>query len=205
MERKIHQFAASDKSHPASSEILLLLAKLGGQLKLAGYVPELIWRDLASVSLYSLYKTCELGQLQICGIWIDFYSNFGKIGSLRRVFNEKPDRDVYACTTIVFAYVCIGDLSSTRGLFEEMLERNTATWNTMIDGYARMRNVDFEELTTMITCYSQHQKFREALAIFNEMTSNGIHLDEVTLATVILACAHLGALDLGKEIHLYIL
>ena len=47
MERKIHQFAASDKSHPTSSEIYLLLAKLGGQLKLAGYVPKLIWRDLA--------------------------------------------------------------------------------------------------------------------------------------------------------------
>ena len=47
MERKIHQFVASDKSHPASSEIYLLLAELGGQLKLAGYVPELIWRDLA--------------------------------------------------------------------------------------------------------------------------------------------------------------
>ncbi|KAK7819169.1 putative pentatricopeptide repeat-containing protein [Quercus suber] len=45
MERKIHQFAASDKSHPASSEIYLLLAELGGQLKLAGYTkitPELL-------------------------------------------------------------------------------------------------------------------------------------------------------------------
>uniref|UniRef100_A0A7N2MS15 Pentatricopeptide repeat-containing protein n=1 Tax=Quercus lobata TaxID=97700 RepID=A0A7N2MS15_QUELO len=99
-----------------------------------------------------------------------------------------------------------------------MPERNTATWNTMIDGYARMGNFDSAELlfnqmsvrdiiswTTMITCYSQHQKFREALPIFNEMTSNGIHPEEVTMATLISACAHLGALDLGKEIHLYIL
>ena len=46
MERKIHQFAASDKSHPASNEIYLLLAELDGKLKLAGYVPELIWGDL---------------------------------------------------------------------------------------------------------------------------------------------------------------
>ena len=129
-----------------------------------------------------------------------------------------PDRDVYAWTTIVFTYVHTEDLSSARGLFKEMPERNTATWNTMIDGYARMGNFDSVELlfnqmsvrdiiswTTMITCYSHHHKFREALAIFNEMTSNGIHPDEVTMATVISACAHLGALDLGKEIHLYIL
>ena len=149
---------------------------------------------------------------------IDFYSNFGKIGRSRRVFDEMPDRDVYAWTTIVSAYVRTGDLSSARELFEVMPERNTATWNTMIDGYAKMGNFDSAELlfnqmsvrdiiswTTMITCYSHHQKFREALAIFNEMTSNGIHPDEVTMATVISACAHLGALDLGKEIHLYIL
>uniref|UniRef100_A0A7N2RB25 Pentatricopeptide repeat-containing protein n=1 Tax=Quercus lobata TaxID=97700 RepID=A0A7N2RB25_QUELO len=147
---------------------------------------------------------------------IDFYSNFGKIGRSRRVFDEMPDRDVYAWTTIVSAYVRTGDLSSASGLFEEMPERNTATWNTMIDGYARMGNFDSTELlfnqmsvrdiiswTTMITCNSQHQKFREALAIFNEMTSNGIHPNEVTMATVISACAHLGALDLGKEIHLH--
>ncbi|XVF32420.1 hypothetical protein REPUB_Repub17cG0080900 [Reevesia pubescens] len=41
MENEIHQFAASDKSHLASDEIYLLLAKLDVQLKLAGYVPEL--------------------------------------------------------------------------------------------------------------------------------------------------------------------
>ena len=35
--------------------------------------------------------------------------------------------------------------------------------------------------------------------------SDGIHPDEVTMAAFISACAHLGALDLGREIHLYIL
>ncbi|KAK7840932.1 pentatricopeptide repeat-containing protein [Quercus suber] len=123
-----------------------------------------------SYTFSSLIKACAslsalgFGEAVHCHIWrngfdshvfvqtalIDFYSNFGKIGRSRRVFDEMPDRDpdrdVYACTTIVFAYVCIGDLSSTRGLFEKMPERNTATWNTMIDGYARMRNVDSEEL-----------------------------------------------------------
>ncbi|CBI20254.3 unnamed protein product, partial [Vitis vinifera] len=41
MDRKIHQFAASDKSHLASDEIYTLLVELDGQLKLSGYVPEL--------------------------------------------------------------------------------------------------------------------------------------------------------------------
>jgi hypothetical protein len=41
MESQVHQFAASDKSHAASDEIYSLLAELDGQMKLAGYVPEL--------------------------------------------------------------------------------------------------------------------------------------------------------------------
>ncbi|KAK1560055.1 hypothetical protein Q3G72_021611 [Acer saccharum] len=41
MERKIYQFVASDQSHPASEEIYLLLAELDGQMKLAGYRPQL--------------------------------------------------------------------------------------------------------------------------------------------------------------------
>ncbi|KAI7987850.1 Pentatricopeptide repeat-containing protein [Camellia lanceoleosa] len=57
----------------------------------------------------------------------------------------------------------------------------------------------------MINCYSQSKQYIEALAIFNEMKSHGISPDEVTMATVISACAHIGALDLGKEIHLYVM
>ncbi|KAL3604583.1 hypothetical protein D5086_005442 [Populus alba] len=41
MESQVHQFAASDKTHAASDEIYSLLAELDGQMKLAGYVPEL--------------------------------------------------------------------------------------------------------------------------------------------------------------------
>jgi pentatricopeptide repeat protein len=149
---------------------------------------------------------------------IDFYSSLGKLGRSTRVFDEMPEKDVFAWTSMVSAHIRAGELTSARRLFEEMPERNTATWNILIDGYARTGNVESAELlfiqmpkkdiiswTTMITCYSQNKKFREALAVFSEMTSNGISPDEVTMATVISACAHIGALDLGKEIHLYAL
>ncbi|PQQ17812.1 pentatricopeptide repeat-containing protein [Prunus yedoensis var. nudiflora] len=129
-----------------------------------------------------------------------------------------PERDAFAWTTMVSSHARVGDMSSARILFDEMEERNITTWNTMIDGYARLGNVESAELlfnhmptrdiiswTTMIDCYSQNKKFGEALAVFNDMRMKGISPDEVTMATVISACAHLGALDLGKEIHLYIL
>ncbi|CAI0388812.1 unnamed protein product [Linum tenue] len=128
---------------------------------------------------------------------------------------------VFVCTTLIvfyFDFKRIGDLNSARRLFDLMPRRNIASWNTLLDGYARLGDVESAELlfnqmpakdviswTTMINCYSQNQKFREALGVFNEMTKNEVIPDEVTLASVISACAHLGALDLGKEIHHYVM
>ncbi|KAF8401856.1 hypothetical protein HHK36_012803 [Tetracentron sinense] len=149
---------------------------------------------------------------------IDFYSNLSRIVESRRVFDEMPERDVFAWTTMISGHTRVRDLSSARRLFEEMPERNIVSWNTMIDGYARMGNVESAEFlfnmmptkdlitwTTMINCYSQSKQFREAVAVFDEMKIAGVSPDEVTMATVISACAHLGALDLGKDIHLYVM
>lgn len=49
---------------------------------------------------------------------------------------------------MVLAHVRAGDVSSSssRRLFDEMPERNFATWNTMIDAYATLGNVGAAEL-----------------------------------------------------------
>ncbi|KAF5179958.1 Pentatricopeptide repeat-containing protein [Thalictrum thalictroides] len=149
---------------------------------------------------------------------IDFYSNLNKIVECMKVFEELPERDVFAWTTMITSYVRVGDMSSAHRLFEGMPERNVATWNTMIDGYSKLGNVvsaaalfnqmpvkDLITWTTMINCYSQNKQFREAVDVFQEMNVSGFSPDEVTISTVISACAHLGALQLGREIHHYVL
>ncbi|OMP09305.1 hypothetical protein COLO4_05607 [Corchorus olitorius] len=149
---------------------------------------------------------------------VDFYANVGKIVESKEVFDEMPERDVFAWTTMVSAFLKVGDLGSSKRLFDEMPERNTATWNAMIDGHARVGDLESAELyfnqmpvkdiiswTTMINCYSKKKKFTEALAVFEEMRRNKVSPDEVTMASVISACAHLGALDTGKEIHHYVM
>ncbi|XP_062024987.1 pentatricopeptide repeat-containing protein At1g06143 [Rosa rugosa] len=151
---------------------------------------------------------------------IDLYSKLGRIGEAQKVFDEMPERDGFAWTTMVSSHARVGDMRSARTLFDVMMERciaNSATWNTMIDGYARLGDVESAELlfnqmptrdliswTAMINCYSQNRKFGEALAVFNDMRLNGVSPDAVTMSTVISACAHLGALDLGKGIHFYV-
>ncbi|XP_039008731.1 pentatricopeptide repeat-containing protein At1g06143-like [Hibiscus syriacus] len=149
---------------------------------------------------------------------VDFYASVGKIFESKRVFDEMPERDVFAWTTMISGFLKAGDLGSSMRFFDEMPERSTATWNAMIDGYARVGGVESAELlfnqmpvkdtiswTTMINCYSQNKRFGEALALFDEMRRYKVSPDEVTMASVISACAHLGALDIGKEIHNYVM
>lgn len=149
---------------------------------------------------------------------IDFYSGFDRLLGARQVFDEMPERDAFVWTTMLSGYSRGGDMGSARALFDEMPERNVATWNSLINGYARVGDVvncellfgemtekDLISWTTMISCYSQNKLYREALTVFDEMRMNGVRPDEVTMTTVISSCAHLGALDLGKGIHLYVM
>ncbi|KAF8037365.1 hypothetical protein BT93_B0315 [Corymbia citriodora subsp. variegata] len=96
------------------------------------------------------------------------------------------DGDVYVGTSLVNFYggcLLIGDAHQ---VFDEMGERNSVSWNALITGYTHNR------------------KFAEALDLFREMQADGVEPTEVTMVGVLSACAHLGALSLGKWIHEYI-
>ncbi|XP_071707589.1 pentatricopeptide repeat-containing protein At1g06143 [Rutidosis leptorrhynchoides] len=148
---------------------------------------------------------------------IDFYSSFGKIFESRQVFDEMVERDVFAWTSIISVLARSGDLVSATQLFNEMPQKNVASCNSLIDGYAKIKDVESAEClfntipekdlitwTTMIHCYSQNKFYQQALVTYKDMIAHDIIPDEFTLTTVISACAHIGALDLGKKIHLYI-
>ncbi|CAA7026456.1 unnamed protein product [Microthlaspi erraticum] len=147
---------------------------------------------------------------------ITFYSNLARIREARIVFDEMPQRDAFSWTTMVSAYRKVLDMDSANSLANQMPEKDVATWNCLIDGYTKSGSVELAESlfnqmpvkdivswTTMINGYSHNKRYREAIAVFNKMTEEGIVPDEVTLSTVISACAHLGVLDIGKEVHVY--
>ncbi|KAK4765670.1 hypothetical protein SAY86_026760 [Trapa natans] len=181
-----------------------------------------------------LAKALRFGESVHGGIWksgfnwhvfvqtalIEFYASFGGVAESRKVWDEIQDgeRDVFSWTTMISAYASAGDMLSARRLFDGMHERNTATWNALIDGYARsgdsisarslfecMPVKDIISWTTMIACYTQEQRYQEAVAMFKGMIASGLIPDEVTMSTIISACAHLGSLDIGREIHYYIM
>ncbi|XP_028806340.1 pentatricopeptide repeat-containing protein At1g06143 [Neltuma alba] len=149
---------------------------------------------------------------------VEFYSALGDIKGSIKIFDDMLEKDVFAWTTMIKAHVRHEDMHSAQRLFDKMPERNVATWNTMIDGYTRSRNFKSAELlfnqmpsrdiiswTTMMICYSQNQRFHDVISLFHGMIYSGFTPDDVAMTTVIAACAHLGALDIGKEVHLYVM
>ena len=79
-----------------------------------------------------------------------------------------------------------GELGKAPRLFDVMQSRDVVAWSAMISGY------------------TQADQCREALALFSEMQLAEVGPNDVTMVSVLSACAVLGALETGKWVHSYI-
>ncbi|KAM6578618.1 hypothetical protein CsatB_030455 [Cannabis sativa] len=117
---------------------------------------------------------------------IHMYSSCGEIMAAQSLFNAAHLLNQITWNTMLSGYLRCGLVDNAKALFDSMPEKDVISWSAMISGYA------------------QHDCFSETLALFQEMQRFGVKPDETTLVSVISACTHLAALDLGKWIHAYI-
>ncbi|XP_038901081.1 pentatricopeptide repeat-containing protein At5g59600-like [Benincasa hispida] len=93
------------------------------------------------------------------------------------------EKDVYVRTALVDMYAKCGYFHEARILFWRMSERNSATWNSMIFGYAN------------------HGCCNEAIELFHQMKDDDEKkLDHLTFTAVLTACGHAGLVDLGRSL-----
>ncbi|XP_061369545.1 putative pentatricopeptide repeat-containing protein At3g11460, mitochondrial [Gastrolobium bilobum] len=85
-------------------------------------------------------------------------------------------------TALISMYANCGSYFCARRAFDEMPEKNLASW------------------TVMITGFGIHGRGREAISIFYEMLGKNIMPDEGIFTSVLSACSHSGLVDEGKEI-----
>ncbi|KAF7836799.1 putative pentatricopeptide repeat-containing protein [Senna tora] len=95
--------------------------------------------------------------------------------------------DLFVATALLELYIKSGDITAARQLFEEMPQNNLVTWSLMIARYA------------------QSDQSREALELFHRMRQSSIVPNQFTFASVLQACSSLLALNLGKQLHSYVL
>ncbi|KAK9073083.1 hypothetical protein SSX86_007405 [Deinandra increscens subsp. villosa] len=99
------------------------------------------------------------------------------------VLKSPYERDVYMGSALIDMYSKCGMVGCAQKVFYGMNQRNTVSWNSMI------------------SCYEQNGPADEALGVFKKMMKSGVEPDEVTLASVVSACASLSKLNVGREIH----
>lgn len=114
-------------------------------------------------------------------------------------------------------YASCGNIACTRKVFDGMQEKNLVSWNSMLDGYAKcgemvmaqkvfesMPKKDVVSWSSLIDGYFKAGEYGEAMAVFEKMRVSGTKANEVTMVSVLCACAHLGALEKGIITHKYI-
>ncbi|PWA85268.1 tetratricopeptide-like helical domain, DYW domain protein [Artemisia annua] len=114
------------------------------------------------------------------------YAGCGSMDMAKSLFEELSPKNIVVSTAMITGYSNAGQILSARLIFDEMAEKDLICWSAMISAYADG---------------SQPQ---EALQLFDKMLSSGVKPDQVTMLSVISACASLGALDHAIKIQLYI-
>ncbi|XP_057862780.2 pentatricopeptide repeat-containing protein At3g24000, mitochondrial-like [Cryptomeria japonica] len=91
--------------------------------------------------------------------------------------------DVVLASILVDMYAKCGSIKKASMIFDKMHQRNIVSWNTMIAGYA------------------QNGFSEKALQTFKQVQSAGLKPDSTTFVSILPACAKLGSLEQGMDIH----
>ncbi|CAL9773973.1 unnamed protein product [Musa acuminata subsp. burmannicoides] len=96
------------------------------------------------------------------------------------------DANVYVRNNLMSLYAVCGEVRSIQKLFDGFPEKDLVSWTTLISGYTKAGLA------------------KKAVKVFEEMMSENLRADGVTMVAVLSACAELGDLELGRNLHRYI-
>ncbi|XP_068648943.1 pentatricopeptide repeat-containing protein At2g13600 [Aristolochia californica] len=92
-------------------------------------------------------------------------------------------QDVYMGSALIDMYSKCGNAVDAQKVFDGMVQRNVVSWNSLI------------------TCYEQNGPAVKALQLLVTLMESGLGPDEVTLSSVVSACATLSAVKEGLQLH----
>ncbi|KAK7277316.1 hypothetical protein RIF29_18467 [Crotalaria pallida] len=116
---------------------------------------------------------------------VELYGKCGELEEARKVFDKMPERDCVASTVMMGLYFDYGMVEDGAREFGRIDSRDAVCWTAVIDGLVR------------------NGELNKGLEMFREMQVKGVKPNEVTFVCVLSACSQLGALELGRWIHMY--
>nr|XP_029118563.1 pentatricopeptide repeat-containing protein At1g15510, chloroplastic isoform X2 [Elaeis guineensis] len=99
------------------------------------------------------------------------------------VVKKKFDVDVSVSNSLIQMYTSFRSLHEAEKIFSRLQTKDVVSWTAMISGYEKNGSPD------------------KALKVFEQMEENDVIPDEITIASVLSACACLGCLDMGIKVH----
>ncbi|GAV67731.1 PPR domain-containing protein/PPR_2 domain-containing protein [Cephalotus follicularis] len=99
------------------------------------------------------------------------------------IVKNKLASHLFVGNALVDMYAKSGALEEARQQFDLISNRDNVSWNAIIVGYV------------------QEQNDAEAFNMFRRMNLNGIVPDEVSLASILSACANVQGLEQGEQVH----
>ncbi|KAH9610086.1 hypothetical protein KSS87_014215, partial [Heliosperma pusillum] len=150
----------------------------------------LLHAPLIAATLHSeILKFGFISDIYVLNSILHVYAKLNRLSDASSLFAYNDHKDVVSYNTMIDGLVKAGDFEQARALFDKMTIRDEVSWGTLIAGYAHMN-------------YCQ-----EAIDLFKSLlhSSYGTSPDNVALVSVLSACAKLGDLEQGREIHNYIL
>uniref|UniRef100_A0A0E0BB11 Pentatricopeptide n=1 Tax=Oryza glumipatula TaxID=40148 RepID=A0A0E0BB11_9ORYZ len=144
-----------------------------------------------AVHAQPLRRGLLLQDLHVSNSLVHMYAACALPGLARRLFDEIPRPNHVSWNALLDGYAKCRDLPAARRVFARMPQRDVVSWSAMIDG--------------CVKC-GEH---REALAVFEMMEAtaarhDGVRANDVTMVSVLGACAHLGDLVRGRKMHRYL-
>ncbi|KAJ1287421.1 hypothetical protein BS78_02G008800 [Paspalum vaginatum] len=144
-----------------------------------------------SITIISLLSACaSLGALSP-GRETHAYSLKKCLLSLDDACGDGDGEDLMVHNALIDMYSKCRSFKAARSMFDSIprKERNVVTWTVMIGGYA------------------QYGDSNDALNLFSEMISKpyAVSPNAYTISCILMACAQLAALRMGKQIHAYII
>uniref|UniRef100_A0A7N0T4W2 Pentatricopeptide repeat-containing protein n=1 Tax=Kalanchoe fedtschenkoi TaxID=63787 RepID=A0A7N0T4W2_KALFE len=155
--------------------------------------------------------------LKACGDLADL--DFGREVH-RAIYSSGLEWSLYVHNALVAMYGRCGEVSASREVFDQMVERDAVSWNSMISCYAskgmwqevfqlfedmKLSSVEIQIETWNIVAggCSRLGNFKGALELICQVRNSGLCLDSMAILTGLGACSHLGVINSGKELHGY--
>jgi pentatricopeptide repeat protein len=188
---------------------------------ISGYAASFMFDEALSMFLDLLMEGFEPDSFTL-GSALSACADLASLGRGREVHSLAIVRGLQSNTfvggALVEMYCKCQDLVAAQMAFDEVSERDTATWNALISGYAycnkkehiqdliqKMKGDGFEPnvytWNGVISGHVENDHYDLAMKLFTEMQSSHLRPDIYTVGIILPACSRLATIERGKQVH----